>query len=555
MSISLSASSRTAAPNQTNPAAGRMVLARRGARQPQGPANYRGTALPVAGQNPAAAPAAAPPANYRQPLPGAQQPASGPPQRAPMPAPAASNQARPGFRPFSADAQQWSRMQAQKRRPASGLVPTGVPGRPPAGGRPGDVYAGTPDAVRAAAAGMFGGAGSSISRIFSDAGVAGAPPAGQRPGDVSTGTPDVVSGTFNAGGVRQYMPATSGVAGAPPAGQGAGDVYAGTPDVVSGAAPQLATAPTKQLAGATTASVLGGEQAPMNVYDPNEGKQEAQPIGMQTSMLSDAAADAFTAFSPFGSRTPDTPVEDDGQQTDAQQEQGQQDYLGPRRGNSRVDEAMHNAYEDERFIPGTDANDTPPPPNNDGGPPPPSTYSEEAYNLGKEGMTLPAELAGGAASALNDVSKEDINQYFDDFKEYDPMMDAGKELMSEDYWKQTEDANRRLLQGSVESERNAQLRQALGMAGRGGQLGAGTLQGIYGSADKALSEGELRQMADAAQRRLSGTTAGAGIMGNALAQKYGLLQEGYTSPRETFAALAEMFPELVDALNPAPDFG
>lgn len=183
-----------------------------------------------------------------------------------------------------------------------------------------------------------------------------------------------------------------------------------------------------------------------------------------------------------------------------------------------------------------------------GGGPSNHPLQDAGYGAGRLAGAFPA----GMAQALNEYGKQDLNSYFDNFQDTQNIYNAGQGLLDPASQAAADAAERQQLQTQIASERDDSMRRLQGQAGRGGAMGTGAQTGVMNSALRAQAEGSNKLAQDQYQRMMGRTQLGGSLMSDATRQKYGIMNDAYTSPGQLAALLMQAGPQMLDILNKAP---
>lgn len=156
--------------------------------------------------------------------------------------------------------------------------------------------------------------------------------------------------------------------------------------------------------------------------------------------------------------------------------------------------------------------------------------------------------AAAVANQFNTATKDSMNQYYNNYDLLDKNKEAGDALLDPEQQAAADKAQRDQMLADISGERDESLRMEMARANRGGRAGSGSTQGIYDSATRQAQEGSRKLAQDQFSRMMDRTKTGAGINSDVANTIYGLQQQGFTSPKEIAAMLAEMFGDL------GPDF-
>lgn len=150
------------------------------------------------------------------------------------------------------------------------------------------------------------------------------------------------------------------------------------------------------------------------------------------------------------------------------------------------------------------------------------------------------------AKKLNDATKPELLDYFDQFGDLNNVKASGDRFMDPEFYKQYDDLQREQLRSDVDRNRDALMRNALSRQAGGGRGMGGDFAGqVMDASNKAITEGNRGIAMDSLQRQLSGAQAGAQMKTQAQGMIYDLMNQGRTDPREILSFIAETAPEIL----------
>lgn len=155
------------------------------------------------------------------------------------------------------------------------------------------------------------------------------------------------------------------------------------------------------------------------------------------------------------------------------------------------------------------------------------------YDAGKAASAFPS----GFASGLNDNELINLNNYYNNFSDIQGLHDQGQNLMDPAQQAAADAAERQAMQTGINSQRDDALRMLMGQRGRGGMVGSGATTGILNGALRAQALGEQNLAQDQYQRMLGRDQLGGQLISDYGRQKYGLMNDQYTSGGDVAALL------------------
>lgn len=183
---------------------------------------------------------------------------------------------------------------------------------------------------------------------------------------------------------------------------------------------------------------------------------------------------------------------------------------------------------------------------------PGKTDQKMFQDLGFEAGRAAGAFPSGMARALNEYTKEDIGNYYDNFSDIDPLATQGRALMNPGQQAAADAAERAAMQSGINAQRDEQLRMMMGQRGRGGMVGSGAATGLLNSALRAQALGEQNLAQDQYQRMLGRTQLGGQLVSDYGRQKYGLMNDAYASPGEIAAMLMQGAQGAADIVSKSP---
>lgn len=161
--------------------------------------------------------------------------------------------------------------------------------------------------------------------------------------------------------------------------------------------------------------------------------------------------------------------------------------------------------------------------------------------------------AGGAinpatefAHRMNDATKPELKNYFDNFADLDSVKNSGDRFMDPEFYKKYDALQREQLASDVTKNRDAMMRNALSRQAGGGRGMGGDFAGqVMDASNRAITEGNRGIAMDSLQRQLAGSQAGAQMKTQAQGMIYDLMNQGRTDPREILSIIAETAPEMI----------
>lgn len=178
--------------------------------------------------------------------------------------------------------------------------------------------------------------------------------------------------------------------------------------------------------------------------------------------------------------------------------------------------------------------------------------TDAARNLGFNAGRAAGAFPAGMARALNEYTKEDLGNYYDNYEDISGLKNAGTALMDPSQQAAADAAERAQMQAGINSQRDEQLRMMMGQQGRGGMVGSGAATGLLNSALRAQALGEQNLAQDQYQRMIGREQLGGQLISDYGRQKYGLMNDAYASPGEIASLLLQATQGGVDILNKLP---
>lgn len=120
-------------------------------------------------------------------------------------------------------------------------------------------------------------------------------------------------------------------------------------------------------------------------------------------------------------------------------------------------------------------------------------------------------------------------EYYDNFSDIAGEKNAGNALLDPEQQAAADAAERAQMQAGINSQRDEQLRMMMGQQGRGGMVGSGASTGLLNSALRAQALGEQNLAQDQYQRMLGRNQLGGQLISDYGRQKYGIMNDQYTS--------------------------
>jgi len=159
----------------------------------------------------------------------------------------------------------------------------------------------------------------------------------------------------------------------------------------------------------------------------------------------------------------------------------------------------------------------------------------------------------GTADEYNKKIKPGLTEYYDNWQDMADQGNYARGLLDPAVQAEQEAAAREQMHQDVNQQRDEALRAQISRMNRGGAVGTGTEQGIYGDAAQALAEGNRGLTMDAFTRKLQAGGLGSGVLNDLAGMKYGLLSGERMNP-ETLMALAaylggELAPDDLGLIN------
>lgn len=158
-------------------------------------------------------------------------------------------------------------------------------------------------------------------------------------------------------------------------------------------------------------------------------------------------------------------------------------------------------------------------------------------HLGREAGRAVSAFPSGFASGLNENELTNINQYYDNFSDISGLKNAGTALMNPAQQAAADAAERAQMQTGINTQRDEQLRMLMGQQGRGGMVGSGASTGLLNSALRAQALGEQNLAQDQYQRMIGREQLGGQMLSDYGRQKYGIMNDQYTSGGDIAALL------------------
>lgn len=171
--------------------------------------------------------------------------------------------------------------------------------------------------------------------------------------------------------------------------------------------------------------------------------------------------------------------------------------------------------------------------------PSPSDGAGVAKKLGREAGRAAGAFPAGMAEALNEYTREDLENYYNNYEDIGGLKRAGESLLDPEQQAAADAAERAQMQAGINSQRDEQLRMLLGQRGRGGMVGSGAATGLLNSALRAQALGEQNLAQDQYQRMLGRNQLGGQLISDYGRQKYGLMNDAYASPGEIASLLLQ----------------
>jgi hypothetical protein len=182
----------------------------------------------------------------------------------------------------------------------------------------------------------------------------------------------------------------------------------------------------------------------------------------------------------------------------------------------------------------------------------PENNADVAQDLGYEAGRAAGAFPAGMAGALNEYTKRDLGNYYDNWQDIGGLKSAGESLMDPAQQAAADAAERAQMQAGINSQRDEALRMMMGQQGRGGMVGSGASTGLLNSALRAQALGEQSLAQDQYQRMLGRNQLGGQLISDYGRQKYGLMNDAYASPGEIAALLLQGAQTGVDVANKLP---
>lgn len=150
-------------------------------------------------------------------------------------------------------------------------------------------------------------------------------------------------------------------------------------------------------------------------------------------------------------------------------------------------------------------------------------------NLGRQAGKAASAFPSGFASGLNENELKNVMEYYDNFSDIAGEKNAGNALLDPEQQAAADAAERAQMQAGINSQRDEQLRMMMGQQGRGGMVGSGASTGLLNSALRAQALGEQNLAQDQYQRMLGRNQLGGQLISDYGRQKYGIMNDQYTS--------------------------